>query len=183
VGGLTVASSPRLVNLNSRSTFLGPTDTTCVNRLSFGITCRQLNVVILSLGMAGKSCRIKSEIGSMVPPARITLRAESTISLNRSAGLRSMYLIVTIGVDCGDLCCGGMCEGVGSFSIESKIRPSSFASTRDRRNDSTRWKAAIEACFAAADREVLPSTTKSQHTVRDTSYFHKARRDVEAYPS
>lgn len=141
-GERTIASSPLLANLNSKSTFLGPIDTTCVKRFSFGTTCRQLNVVILSFGIAGKSCLMKSEIGSIVPPARMTLRAESTTSLKRSAGLRSMYRNITL----------------SPSSIERRIRPSSFASTNERRNDSTKWKAAMEACFAAVVLDDLPSS-------------------------
>jgi hypothetical protein len=120
--GRTISSLPRVENLNSKSTFLGPIVTTCVNKFSFGITCRHDNVVIFSLGIAGKSCRKKSDIGSIVPPANMTLRAEVMTSLNRSAGFKSIYLRMTV-----------------SFSSrEMRTRPSSLASTKERRNDSTR---------------------------------------------
>jgi hypothetical protein len=76
---------------------------------------------------------MKSEIGSIVPPARMTQRAESTTSLNLSAGLRSMYRRVTVLLS----------------SRERRIRPSSFASTSERRNDSTRWNEALDACLLA----------------------------------
>ena len=72
--------------------------------------------------------------GSIVPPARITLLADSTTSLNRSAGLSRMYLSTT---DC-------LPDAV--VSQEKTIRPSSLASVRDRRNVSTWWNAAMEAC-------------------------------------
>jgi hypothetical protein len=45
-------------------------------------------------------------------------------------------------------------------SRDSRIRPSSFASTRERRNDSTKWNEAIDACFAAIVR--LPLGSESQ---------------------
>lgn len=67
----------------------------------------------------------KGRTGSIVPPARITLLADSTTSLNRSAGLSRMYLSTT---DC-------LPDTVDSQ--EKTIRPSSLASVRDSRNVST----------------------------------------------
>ena len=77
----------------------------------------------------------------------MTLRAESTTSLNRSAGLRSIYRSVTVSFSSRDI----------------RIRPSSLASTRERRNDSTKWKEAMEACFAAVVLDVLGSAILARH--------------------
>jgi hypothetical protein len=115
ISGLTRSSSPRLAYLNSIFTFLGPMLTTCVKRLDLGMTCEQERVENRSRGIVGKSWPKKSvtyksisshipipgdvtrRTGSIVPPARITLRAESTTSLNRSAGFRRMYFMITMG--------------------------------------------------------------------------------------
>jgi hypothetical protein len=57
----------------------------------------------------------------MVPPARTTLRACSTTSLNLSAGFRRMYLIVTPALS----------------STERITLPSSRASVSESKNAST----------------------------------------------
>lgn len=89
-----------------------------------------------------ETCR---HTGSIVPPAKITLLASSTTSLNLSEGFSKTYLMTTTGSD------------LSKSSMDKIILPSSFASTRDNRKDSTLWKAAIDACRAVALREVLAS--------------------------
>jgi hypothetical protein len=47
-------------------------------------------------------------------------------------------------------------------SRDSRIRPSSFASTRERRSDSTKWNEAIDACLAATVRLPLGSENSAR---------------------
>lgn len=83
VGGrhLTIESSPRLSNLNSKSTFRGPRCTTCVSRLSLGITWGQDKVEKRSLGMVGNSWLRKSLIYLSAVYQRNTPRVPSCLRL------------------------------------------------------------------------------------------------------
>lgn len=79
--------------------------------------------------------RFQDSTGAIVPPARITDLASSAISLNDSAGARSMYLRVT-----SNAAVPAAAPGVtATRSAVRRIRPSLTGFTRETRKAWIRW--------------------------------------------
>ncbi len=87
----TISVLSRESNLNSKGRPLGLADRTETIRLLGGITWPHEKVTSRSGVTKGSSCWRKSEMGSMVPPAKITERASSTNDLKTCEGLSSWY--------------------------------------------------------------------------------------------